>query len=276
MPVLAGQRGNRTRPDSRRTRSPKAPITISGDDRVLDRCGRRDAYTLTDGGTTYTLEAGPKWFFGDDYPLKPYVGKSVTIEGEVAEGSTEVDVISVDGVALREPGKPPWAGGWKVVGEPSGLVAGEGRPVRRRSSATASRPASARTSRSQDGARRRRGARDRVGVRAPGDAPGRTQPSAPILAAMNVTVTPAPRSSLNVRVEVPPERLDSAIAEAVRHLSQRTKIHGFRPGKAPRAVVERVVGAEAVLEEAMDHLVQRAYRDALVEQRDPAARPRPT
>jgi trigger factor len=65
---------------------------------------------------------------------------------------------------------------------------------------------------------------------------------------------------------VPPEKLDSAIAEAVRHLSQRTKIHGFRPGKAPRAMVERVVGAEAVLEEAMDHVVQRAYRDALVKQ----------
>jgi trigger factor len=30
-------------------------------------------------------------------------------------------------------------------------------------------------------------------------------------------------------------------------------------------VVERVVGADAVLEEAMDHLVQRAYRDALIE-----------
>jgi trigger factor len=82
---------------------------------------------------------------------------------------------------------------------------------------------------------------------------------------MNVTVTPAPRSSVSVRVELPPEKLDGAIAEAVRHLSQRTKIHGFRPGKAPRAVVERVVGSEALLEEAMDHLVQRAYRDALVE-----------
>jgi trigger factor len=84
---------------------------------------------------------------------------------------------------------------------------------------------------------------------------------------MNVTVTPAPRSSVSVRVELPPEKLDGAIAEAVRHLSQRTKIHGFRPGKAPRAMVERVVGPDAVLEEAMDHLVQRAYRDALVEHR---------
>ncbi|NJD27293.1 MAG: trigger factor [Chloroflexi bacterium] len=82
---------------------------------------------------------------------------------------------------------------------------------------------------------------------------------------MQVTVTPAPRSSLTVRVELPPERFDAAIAEAVRHLSQRTRIAGFRPGKAPRAVVERVVGREAVLDEAMDHLTQRAYRDALVE-----------
>jgi trigger factor len=82
---------------------------------------------------------------------------------------------------------------------------------------------------------------------------------------MNVTVTPAPGSSLNVRVEVPPERLDAAISEAVRHFSKRTKIAGFRPGKAPRSMVERVVGAEAVLEEAMDNVVQRAYRDALLE-----------
>jgi trigger factor len=82
---------------------------------------------------------------------------------------------------------------------------------------------------------------------------------------MNVTVTPAPRSSLSVRVELPPEQLEAAIAEAVRHISRRTKIAGFRPGKAPRPVVERAVGSTAILDEAMEHLVQRAYRDALRE-----------
>jgi trigger factor len=82
---------------------------------------------------------------------------------------------------------------------------------------------------------------------------------------MAATVTPAPKSSVTVRVELPPERLDAAIAEAVRHLSRRTKIAGFRPGKAPRPVVERAVGTQAVLEEALDHLVEKAYRDALVE-----------
>lgn len=82
---------------------------------------------------------------------------------------------------------------------------------------------------------------------------------------MSITVTPAPRSSLKLRFELPAEQLKSAIDDAVRHLSRRTRIAGFRPGKAPRAIVERAVGLPAILDEAMDHLVQRAYRDALIE-----------
>ncbi len=37
--------------------------------------------------------------------------------GEIAEGSTEIDVQSIDGKAVRAPGRPRWAGGPKVVGE---------------------------------------------------------------------------------------------------------------------------------------------------------------
>ncbi|MBI2776575.1 MAG: trigger factor [Chloroflexi bacterium] len=82
---------------------------------------------------------------------------------------------------------------------------------------------------------------------------------------MTSTITPAPRSSITIRFELPPEQLTAALDEAVRHISRRTRIAGFRPGKAPRPVVERAVGAPAILDEAMDHLVQRAYRDALIE-----------
>jgi trigger factor len=81
---------------------------------------------------------------------------------------------------------------------------------------------------------------------------------------MQVTVSPAPRSSKTLRVELPPERLDAAISEAVRHLSQRTRIAGFRPGKAPRPMVERALGDGAVLEDALDHLVGKAYKEALI------------
>ena len=56
--------------------------------------------------------------------------------------------------------------------------------------------------------------------------------------AMNVTATPAPKSSVILEVEVPAERLDRAVGEAVRALSRRTRVPGFRPGKAPRGVLE--------------------------------------
>jgi trigger factor len=82
---------------------------------------------------------------------------------------------------------------------------------------------------------------------------------------MSSTVTPAPKSSMKLRFELPAHDLTSAIDEAVRHISRRTRIAGFRPGKAPRSIVERAVGAPAILDEAMDHLIQRAYRDALIE-----------
>jgi trigger factor len=69
-----------------------------------------------------------------------------------------------------------------------------------------------------------------------------------------------------LEVEVPPEKLARAVDEAVRALSKRTRVAGFRPGKAPRPVLERVLGEGAVLDEAVDRLVQSSYRDALIEQ----------
>ena len=95
----------------------KDPITVSGTVASSTDAEGKTTYTITSGGTTYTLEAGPAWFHGDDHPLKPFVGESVEIVGEKAADSTEVDVETVNGTALREGGKPPWAGGWKRVGE---------------------------------------------------------------------------------------------------------------------------------------------------------------
>ena len=82
---------------------------------------------------------------------------------------------------------------------------------------------------------------------------------------MQITTTPAPKSTIVVEVEVPAERLTRAVDDATRALSRRTRVAGFRPGKAPRPVLERVLGPGAVLDEAVDRLVQSTYRDALIE-----------
>jgi trigger factor len=83
---------------------------------------------------------------------------------------------------------------------------------------------------------------------------------------MQITTTPTPGSSVLLEIELPSERLDRAIREAVPHLSRRTKVPGFRPGKAPRAVLERALGPGAVLDHAVEHLVETAYREALVQE----------
>ena len=84
--------------------------------------------------------------------------------------------------------------------------------------------------------------------------------------AMQITRTSAPRSTIQLEIELPPERLDRAVGDAVRALARRTRVPGFRPGKAPRQVLERHLGPGVVLDEAVDHLMQDAYREALIQE----------
>lgn len=76
-------------------------------------------------------------------------------------------------------------------------------------------------------------------------------------------------------IEVEPERVDEAREKAVRRLAPRAKVPGFRPGKAPAAMVRRYFGEERILDEALDVLVPLVYREAVQadETIDPIARP---
>ena len=80
---------------------------------------------------------------------------------------------------------------------------------------------------------------------------------------MKLTVTPAAKSSVTLEIELPPEKLSEALLDAVRVLSRRTRVPGFRPGKAPRVMLERFLGPDAVTDEAVEHLVGDAYREAM-------------
>jgi hypothetical protein len=111
--------GHGNKPDHAgpKDKAPKEPITVSGAVTKATDDDGETVYQLTAGGKTYTLDAGPAWFMGDDHPLASRVGDTVTIVGEVAAGSANVEVQTIDGTAVRAGGKPPWAGGWKAVGE---------------------------------------------------------------------------------------------------------------------------------------------------------------
>ena len=96
---------------------PAVPISVSGRVGTRTDADGDTVYTLTVGATVYDLHVGPPWWWGESHPLKDLVGKTAAVSGERAQGSTDVDVFTVDGKAVREAGRPPWAGGWKAVGE---------------------------------------------------------------------------------------------------------------------------------------------------------------
>jgi trigger factor len=83
---------------------------------------------------------------------------------------------------------------------------------------------------------------------------------------MQTTNTPLPKSRLQLEFELPPERLARAIDQAVGRLGRQTRVPGFRPGKAPRVMLERVLGPTAVVDDAVDALVEEAFRAAIREQ----------
>lgn len=66
-------------------------------------------------------------------------------------------------------------------------------------------------------------------------------------------------------VEVEAERLDEMKRRAAGKIARKVKIPGFRPGKAPYAVVVRQVGEAAILEEAIELLVEEIYPEVLKE-----------
>ena len=70
---------------------------------------------------------------------------------------------------------------------------------------------------------------------------------------------------VRLTVELEPAKLEEAKHRAARHISQHKKIPGFRPGKAPYAIILRTIGEETILEEALDILVKDIYPKVIEE-----------
>ncbi|MHB1323834.1 MAG: trigger factor [Coriobacteriia bacterium] len=66
-----------------------------------------------------------------------------------------------------------------------------------------------------------------------------------------------------ITVTVPAADVDAAIARAYADIARKLRIPGFRPGKAPRQVIDTHVGPQAVLAEAQDEVVSESYGRAV-------------
>ena len=79
---------------------------------------------------------------------------------------------------------------------------------------------------------------------------------------MNIVVEKQPKCVAILRVEIPTERVNSQREQIVKGYASKARVAGFRPGKAPRAVVEKRFQRE-ISDELNDILVNEAYEQAL-------------
>lgn len=91
---------------------------------------------------------------------------------------------------------------------------------------------------------------------------------------MKVTKEKTENSQAYLTVEMDPSELEDALQHAYEHMVKGTSVPGFRKGKAPRAVLERHVGKEAVMDHALNDMIPEAYEKAIREQSlEPIAQP---
>ena len=83
---------------------------------------------------------------------------------------------------------------------------------------------------------------------------------------MKVAAQEIEHSQVVLDIEVEDERMERAVDQAYRRIVQRINVPGFRKGKAPRALVERMVGREALVEDAVEALVPQVVEDAVKQQ----------
>ena len=84
-------------------------------------------------------------------------------------------------------------------------------------------------------------------------------------APLSVVTEQLPKSQVGMTIEVPADIVDATYEKVLNRLASRSKLEGFRPGRAPRALVEARIGPAALREEVVEAIVPEVIRQALQE-----------
>ena len=82
---------------------------------------------------------------------------------------------------------------------------------------------------------------------------------------MSLQVEKLEKNMAKLTVEVPAEQFEKAIKKAFNKNKNRFNIPGFRKGKAPQAMIEKMYGVGVFYEDAADEAINETYADAMKE-----------
>src|SRR3989338_2062351 len=76
-----------------------------------------------------------------------------------------------------------------------------------------------------------------------------------------------PQSQIELNITVTPKEYQKHLGRAAERLTQRQAIRGFRPGKVPYDIVKKELGEMAILQEALEAIVQESFLQAVREEK---------
>ena len=82
---------------------------------------------------------------------------------------------------------------------------------------------------------------------------------------MGLQVEKLEHNMAKLTIEVSAEELEKAIQKVYQKTKNKISVPGFRKGKVPRQVIERMYGREVFYEDAANELIPGAYEKALEE-----------
>jgi trigger factor len=83
---------------------------------------------------------------------------------------------------------------------------------------------------------------------------------------MQTIVENTDKHTVKLTIEVPSEQVDKDLDRTYRAIAREVKIPGFRPGKAPKPIIDAQVGREVVLEEFVHQQVPDYFRTAVTDE----------
>lgn len=82
---------------------------------------------------------------------------------------------------------------------------------------------------------------------------------------MQVTLENVDVRTVKVLVECEPKQVQDGFKNAYKVLAKQVKVPGFRPGQAPRAVLEKMLDSKTVRDEASEQIVKLTFSNAIKE-----------
>jgi trigger factor len=83
---------------------------------------------------------------------------------------------------------------------------------------------------------------------------------------MDVTREDLNSCTVKLTVKADEGQVKSAFDKALKQIAKKAKLPGFRPGHAPKAMIEKLVSKEELYDEAAEHLIRQVYKEILTQE----------